>query len=255
MKMNKLFIMLFDEELKSQGFKRKAKLYYRLNGDILQGVVIKTINPYDIHFYSAPFWMDSIPIYLNPLYKGYWLEDSMIISPDIDAYYREENEQFNMDYMNVCFLLAKKHILPIMDKMHDLDSYLKYCTPNWDNMCSEKAKKRFLKILPGEVDEKYSYLNNSTVKMLYHLWSELYTYSAFLKYGCEKGDLQKGFDLLEEKSKLLDSCTNTNRSAQKNYMEYMTEDGLERAKQYFEERRRIMLPRLRDELGLSVFNL
>lgn len=254
MKMTKLFITVFDEELRSRGFKRKAKLYYRLNGDILQGVVIKTINPYNIHFYSAPYWMENIQAELSPLHKGYWAESGFCIAPEVDAYYREENEQFNLDYMNACFTLAKEHILPVLDRMNDLDSYIELCIPNWSTLDDEKAKQDFIKIKLSDIDRKYSCID-SQIKMFWRVWNGLYTYSAFLHYGCLKGDLKIGYDLLEKQSAFLPFHTNSNRSAQNNYIKFMTDDGIVKAKAYFEERRSIMLPRLRDELGLDTFDL
>ena len=254
MKMTKLFTTVFDEELKSRGFKRKAKLYYRLNGDILQGVVIKTINPYTIHFYSAPYWMENIQAKLSPLHKGYWAESGFCIAPEVDAYYREENEQFNLDYMNACFTLAKEHILPVLDRMNDLDSYIELCITNWSTLDDEKARQDFIKIKLGDIDRKYS-CTDSQIKMFWRVWNGLYTYSAFLHYGCLKGDLKIGYDLLEKQSAFLPFHTNSNRSAQNNYIKFMTDDGIEKAKAYFDERRAIMIPRLRDELGLDTFSL
>ena len=64
-----------------------------------------------------------------------------------------------------------------------------------------------------------------------------------------------GYDLLKDKELLLPTSWVNKESARKKYIEYMTDDGLERAKAYFEERRSIMLPRLRDELGLDTFDL
>lgn len=249
MKMTKLFTTVFDGEMKSRGFKRKAKLYYRLNGDNLQGVVIKTVNPYSIHFYSAPYWMESIQADLFPLQKGYWAEISTSISPHWSARYYEENEQFNFDNMNLCFTLAKDHILPIMDKMNDLDSYIENCVPSWSGFGTE-INRCVIEIGPDDVEEGYSFLVDFPIKMVWHVW-DMYTYSAFLQYACLKGDLQKGYDLLEEKGALMPDSWGSKEYAQNKYAEFMTDDGLQRAEQYLADRRKIMLPRLRDELGLD----
>ena len=198
--------------------------------------------------------MENIQAELSPLYKGYWAEYGICISPGACAYYREENEQLNTDYMNICLSLSKKYILPIMDQIYDLNSYLQYCTPKWKDISNEKSNERVIEILPEEIDERYSYID-SQVKLIWQYWDELYMYSAFLKHACEEGNLQIGLDLLEEKDKILPTFINADRFAQNKYMEYMSDDGLERAKQYFAQRRAIMLPRLRDELGLDTFNL
>ena len=91
--------------------------------------------------------------------------------------------------------------------------------------------------------------------MFWRIWNGLYTYYAFLYYGCLKEDLKIGYSLLEKQSAFLPLHTNSNRSAQKNYLKFMTDDGIKKAKAYFEKRRSIMLPRLRNELGLDTFDL
>ena len=254
MKMTKLFTTVFDEELKSHGFKRKAKLYYRINGDILQGVVIKTINPYTIHFYSAPYWMENIQSKSSPLHKGYWAENGLCISPGSGAYYREENEQLNFDYMNICLALAKDHIFPVLYKMNNIDSYIENCVPNWSTIDEINARNEVVKIKASTIDEKYFYIKDD-ITILWRVWDELYTYYAFLYNGYLKNNLKSGYDKLDQQVSFLPFHTNRDRYSQNKYMEFMTRDGLERAKQYFEERRSIMLPRLRDELGLDTFDL
>ena len=254
MKMTKLFTTVFDEEMKSRGFKRKAKLYYRLNGDVLQGVIIKTINPYTIHFYSSPYWMENIQAKSSSLNKGRWAESGWCLSPGIFAYYREEKEQLNMDYMNICLTLSKEHVLPVLDKIKDVDSYIENCVPNWDNMGNGQIMEDIIKFNPGAIDEKYSYIQDD-IKILWRVWDEMFTYSAFLYKGYSTNNIVNGYNLLNQKASFLPFHTNRNRYAQSKYMEFLTNDGLERAKQYFEERRSIMLPRLRDELGLDTFCL
>lgn len=251
MKMTKLFTTVFDEELKSRGFKRKAKLYYRLNGNILQGVVIKAVNPYSIHFYAAPYWMENIQAELFPLYKGYWAENGASI--DSGLYYREENKQINLEQMNAFLELARMHILPVLDKMFDLTSYIENCTPNWQGLDQKTSRQAFIQLFQNDVDKKYSHLE-FPIHLVWHLWN-MYTYSAFLKYACEEKNLQCGYDLLDKKSSLMPVSWGSKETAQKEYMQYMTDDGLERVERYFEERRAIMIPRLRDELGLDTSSL
>ena len=251
MKMTKLYTTVFDEEMKSRGFKKKAKLYYRLNGDNLQGVVINSCNPYMLDFYSAPYWMENVQAYLAPLYRGDWATHGGF-EINSSRYYQEEEEQINLDRMNFCLMLAKEHILPFMDEIYDLNSYIDHLEPRWKGLGRETASG-ILEICPGEFDKKMD-IPFSTMSMQWALWMR-YTYSAFLEYGCIRGDLQKGYDYMLEKGSFIPESWQWVEFSQKYYDKFMTEDGLERAKQYLEERRQIMLPRLRDELGLSVFNL
>lgn len=246
MKMTKLFTTVFDEELKARGFKRKARLYYRLNGDILQGIVIKPINPYSIHFYAAPYWMDDYYFREFPIYQGYWAENGGGVDASF-AYYREENEQFNLDIMNICFTLVKDYALPVLDRINNLDSYIENNKPNWNVFGQTNWS---VKVDPANLDDRYSYIKYP-VSMHWFYYNSAYDYTAFLKYACDVGDIQKGYDLLikkEHEGWQISEWSNE-------YPKYMTEDGLERAKEYFEKRRQIMIPRLRDELGLDTFNL
>lgn len=255
MKMSKLFTTVFNEELKTRGFKKKGKLYYRLNGDILQGVVIKPINPYCIHFYAAPYWIENIQVELSPLYKGYWAESrGWSLSPGITSYYREENEQLNSDYMNMCFSLAKEHILPVLDKVNSLDSFIENCVPNWSTLDEMNARNDFIEINAKAIHEKYSYIDEQ-IKMFWRVWDNLYTYYAFLYYGYLNNNLKCGYDKLEQIASFLPFHTNGNRYAQNKYMEFMTDDGLLRAKQYFDQRCATMKQRLQTELGIDTSNL
>ena len=48
MKLSQCFIQTFQNILLSYGFKRKGVLFYRIHGDILQGIKLKQTNPYSI---------------------------------------------------------------------------------------------------------------------------------------------------------------------------------------------------------------
>ena len=80
----------------------------------------------------------------------------------------------------------------------------------------------------------------------------MFIYQPFLKHAIKKNDIIKGYDLLCDKFKLLDSVVDPNLISIKKYQEYMTEDGLERAKKLINDRIAVMKPRLKDELGLEV---
>lgn len=249
--MTRLFTTTFDEELKSRGFKRKAKLYYRLNGEILQGIIIKTINPYTLHFTAIPYWMERRREYTTAYSKGFWAENGICISPGTDAYYRAENEQLNLDYMNICFELAKKYALPALDKIKDIDSYMEYCLPHWDLPDKEASRKRVLKIHPCDIDAKYSYIR-FPITLLWDAFDSLYTHYAFLNYAYSIADIQKGYEMLKD--------TELRREhggdfSLKQYREFLGDDGMEKAEKYFSERKAKTLPLLRDELGLNTFHL
>ena len=54
--MNKCFTSIFTEPLEKEGFARKGVLYYRLRGDVMQGVMLKTTNPFSICVNMCPWW-------------------------------------------------------------------------------------------------------------------------------------------------------------------------------------------------------
>ena len=73
--------------------------------------------------------------------------------------------------------------------------------------------------------------------------------------GYLNNDLKCGYDKLEQIASFLSFHTNSNRYAQNKYMEFMTDDGLLRAKQYFDQRCATMKQRLQTELGIDTSNL
>lgn len=75
MRMNKCFTTVFDEPLKERGFKRKGILYYRMNGDILQGITILLTNPYELTFSYIPYWAyGTDDRYKYSLSSSHWAE-------------------------------------------------------------------------------------------------------------------------------------------------------------------------------------
>ena len=254
----KIFTSTFDEEMKSRGFKRKGWLYYRLRGEILQGVTLKTINPYTIHFHIQPYWKESIHMSGSfRLDQRYWVEDGSEIDPDNYAYFRRENVQLNQDFMNICFEIAKKHILPAMDEVDSIDKYIEYCTPHWSGFNNERAHEIRVTFDPVEIDPRYAYLHipysyRKKIDIYWHVFDFWHVYQAFLKYAIDHSDIQKGYDLLCEKIKSLFGSVDPDYLPVQRYKEYLTEDGLERAKQLINDRIATMKKRLKDELGLEV---
>lgn len=55
---NEIFYSIFDAPLKEHGFRRKDVLYYRLNGNILQGIVLVRLqSDYMIRYNMFPYWV------------------------------------------------------------------------------------------------------------------------------------------------------------------------------------------------------
>ena len=73
----KCFTNTFDSYMTENGYRRKGKLYYRLRGEILQGIVLRAIDHYDVCYTCFPYWSYQYrqPAYsLEWLSKGFWAE-------------------------------------------------------------------------------------------------------------------------------------------------------------------------------------
>lgn len=123
MKLNKSFTTVFDPALKEHGFKRKGVLYYRINGEILQGITIKLINPYHICVGFIPYWMYNI---LWNFHRGSsidkcgWAEDNSYLFGD---YYRQDDKSAPNKLNSYLDLVINK-LIPLLDSISSIDDYL-----------------------------------------------------------------------------------------------------------------------------------
>ena len=131
MKLKKCFVEVFDAPLKEHGFKRKDALFYRMNGNVLQGIYLKSMyggREYEIYFSYFPYWVynfvGSIPVRFQNLVKiskGYWAENGCHIpAPSYD----EENDIGSLSDMEVCLKAILEEALPHMDKIVDEETCL-----------------------------------------------------------------------------------------------------------------------------------
>ena len=265
MTLTRLFTTTFDPFLKEQGFVRKGRVYSRLKGEILQGVVIKPINPYSIHCFARPYWLPLHGESWSSLTKGYWAEMGDF---DIDTsiYYRQENEELNARVMNFCLDLVKNMFLPILDRIVDIDSYLEsrnrytdYYEP-WrggpypvieyprslfipDAECGHTSELRTRISSFSDSDDQYAYL-----------------YKAYLD-----GDFGPAYKLFERDvlSYVIKKHSEYSEAEVQKWLHYYSHDffekmennDLEWIKRHKDERREMLLPRLRDELKLNTFDL
>lgn len=132
MRLSSCFTTIFTQILMENGFKKKGILYYRMNGDILQGITIKLINPYTVTFSYFPYWIYDFAEETKrySLGKSYWAE----INGVDGSYYRKENEDAELENMRKIGDLVQYKIIPFLDKIYDLESYIA-ATDN-DDICS-----------------------------------------------------------------------------------------------------------------------
>ena len=70
----KCFTDIFSPTMKQAGFTKSGLLYYRMHGNMLQGVFLKTCNPFQICFASIPYWMYNTMAYPD-IKKGWWTQE------------------------------------------------------------------------------------------------------------------------------------------------------------------------------------
>ncbi len=100
MTMNKCFTSIFTGPLTKEGFVRKGVLYYRLCGEIMQGVMLKTINPFSVCVNMCPWWTYGLMGYdADDLTRGYWTEHGININ---GFYYRKTEPEENDAAMRQC---------------------------------------------------------------------------------------------------------------------------------------------------------
>ena len=262
---SKLFTTVFDDEMKGRGFRRKGHLYYKFVGEFIQGVALKTVNPYSICFHAFPYW--SQPGFGDENFvfnKGYWTENGMEISPNrlYGRYYRKENVEINFDAMRVSLELAKEYFLPILESVTDYDSYIAYKSLVW-------PEKQFDNVLLHEfyiesfADKYKEEIQNRTVLPVVRMFyaglnaadQYVFLYKAFLDGSFENAhemlikELQKKANLFcnseEERIKTALFYSST-------FVEKMKSNDLSWIEDYRLERKKIMIPKIKKELSVII---
>ena len=118
MKLNKCFTSTFDPFMKQVGFARAGILYYRMNGNMLQGMRLEATNPYRISFSNFPYWLyHKRNVFPEPnIRKGGWTQTGgMILS--MDTYYDENDPTRNDMIMRKTLDLFRDTVLPYFDSI------------------------------------------------------------------------------------------------------------------------------------------
>lgn len=145
MRMNKCFTTVFDAPLKERGFKRKGILYYRMNGDILQGITILLTNPYELTFSYIPYWAyGTDDRYKYSLSSSHWAEQQYVIG----SCYSATDEETEIEKMQKLAKIFVEVIIPYLDGIYDLDTYISAesvdsSPPTTESFVTEEEKKWF----------------------------------------------------------------------------------------------------------------
>ena len=122
MKIKELFLSFFQDELDKQGFIFKHNMFYRLNGNILQGVALDCLlNHYYVRYTQFPYWCYRLLFKDEPVKKRYWvIRGECKLSRDFLPNTPTEYE----NAMRNAFEIFVEHILPTMNNVFDEQSFL-----------------------------------------------------------------------------------------------------------------------------------
>lgn len=249
MTITRLFTKTFDEVMKAKGFKRKNRLYFKLVGEILQGVVIKATNPFEICFCAAPYWIPRNLTDMFPLHKGYWAESNGFRINSTD-FYRKDAEVYNSYYMNECLKLAENYVFPYFESITDLDSYIDAMTDFWAGRSPEEKRLRLIRFFVDSEDG----LRDSEITVFWRMLEQGTQYALLYK-----AYLNHSFEQTYEELKTILSH-NVLVSPRDRLDEYyggafinqMEKGDYLWIETFRQERKKQIEERMREELGLSV---
>lgn len=271
---SKLFTTVFDDEMKGRGFRRKGHLYYKFVGEFIQGVALKTVNPYSICFHAFPYW--SQPGFGDENFvfnKGYWTENGMEIEPErlYGGYYRKENVEINFDAMRVSLELAKEYFLPILESVTDYDSYIAYKSLVWPESYKTiiwpemQTRNIFMHefYIESFADKYKEEIQNRTVFPVVDMRyagldgadQYVFLYKAFLD-----GSFENAHEMLmKEVQKRANCFCNSEEERIKTasfysstFVEKMKSNDLSWIEEYRLERKKMMIPKIKKELSVII---
>lgn len=176
MKLNKCFTGIFDPLMKHNGFARTGILYYRMKGNMLQGMRLEATNPYSISFSNFPYWLyHRRNVFPEPnIRRGRWTQvGGMILSGDT---YYDENDPTHNDI--------------IMYKT--LDLFRDTVLPYFDNICNEYDYFRMT--VNGSIDlllkykELPSSMENGIVRAVERPTAEMFLYNQYYISGSQSAE-------------------------------------------------------------------
>ena len=122
MKMNQCFTSFFQQTMKEEGFKKVGLLYYRVQGVMLQGVLLKTCNPFQICFSNFPYWLYPKRNFnvSSDFKKGCWTQGGGFM---YGFYYNPQTPEENEHSMQETLCLFKDTVLPYFNSIKNEEEY------------------------------------------------------------------------------------------------------------------------------------
>ncbi len=143
MTLNKCFTDTFTPTMKQAGFTKSGLLYYRMHGNMLQGVFLKTCNPFQICFASIPYWMYNTMAYPD-IQKGWWTQEGGFMMGFYYTPQEPEQSQTKMQAVLNCFAHT---VLPYLDNMKTEQDYFFDSLKGVRNLSSDSGFSQFMLII------------------------------------------------------------------------------------------------------------
>ena len=234
-----MFTMVFDEEMKARGFKRKGRCYSKLVGEMLHGITMKPTNPFEICYNVVPYWtMEILNEYRPPLYnKGYWIEDGGSFD---GCYYKEENEEKNLLFFTLCLDIVKQSVIPVMETITNEMGYVKW-------------PAGIFEMFPSQFGEKYKPFDEKMSCIRYYYVNKFLLDYCLVNLANQMGKT----DITDEIANywmIKFNEKNLSRMCEK-YAESKEKNDFSWIEDFKNEQKKLVLPKLRDNLGLDTFAL
>lgn len=143
MTLNKCFTDIFSPTMKQAGFTKSGLLYYRMHGNMLQGVFLKTCNPFQICFASIPYWMYNTMAYPD-IKKGWWTQEGGFMMGFYYTPQAPEQNQMQMQAVLDCFTHT---ILAHLDNMKTEQDYFFDSLKGVRNLSLDSGFPKFMLII------------------------------------------------------------------------------------------------------------
>lgn len=117
---------VFRPVLTEHGFRYNGKVFCRLSGEFLQGIVVVPASGggYFFRFACYPYWMHNLIYYEDSMYndfqKPWWVEQ--YDAPGTYAYFNKNDLEKSLEDMREYLKLIEEQLLPHLDAIDDLES-------------------------------------------------------------------------------------------------------------------------------------
>ena len=256
----KMFSIVFDEEMKSHGYKRKGRLYIKLKGEIIYTVFLRPLNPYDIHFFAMPYWAIDPSWTKFPLNKGFWAEGIYGSSLSGAPYSKAESEEVQLDYMRMLLRFVKEYALPFLDKFETVYDFVEGIEPKkYEKLTSysgftEKSRFHTYTTNPSSFGEEFKYLDKYEATVIFRMLGYEPLNYILMDIAQKDGNSKKFNEILNYLVRI-EAIEDFKNNGDDNFSQMYEKNDFSWITKFKEEQKKILIPKLRDELGLDTSHL